>query len=75
MNGSAEKAKGQVEEAAGAIINDDELRAKGQMDQAMGSVKQTVNIGLRHAREDTRNIVDRAKDVVRQTFDKAKGGA
>jgi uncharacterized protein YjbJ (UPF0337 family) len=35
-----QRAKGKVEEVAGEIIGDDELRAKGEADQIKGNLKQ-----------------------------------
>jgi uncharacterized protein YjbJ (UPF0337 family) len=49
MNGSAEAAKGRIEQAAGALANNDRLRAKGQTDQAMGRIKQFAEAGVRQA--------------------------
>jgi uncharacterized protein YjbJ (UPF0337 family) len=72
VRGSGEVAKGRVEEAAGALVNNDKLRAKGQTDQAVGRVKQATEAGVRQARGEARKIVDKAKDVAKQAVDKAK---
>jgi uncharacterized protein YjbJ (UPF0337 family) len=37
---SAQRAKGKVKEAAGAVTGDDKLRAKGKADQMKGNLKQ-----------------------------------
>ena len=74
MRGSAEVAKGRVEEAAGVLTSHDNLRVKGQADQAMGRVKQAAEAGVRQAKDNARKIVDKAQDVAKQTVDKAKGG-
>ena len=42
MNGSTKIAKGRIEEAAGALVGNDKLRAKGQRDQTIGRMRQTA---------------------------------
>ena len=39
MNGTTDKVKGRVEEAAGVLTNDKKLKNRGKMDQAAGNVK------------------------------------
>lgn len=34
--------KGRIEEAAGALVGNDKLRAKGQRDQTIGRMRQTA---------------------------------
>jgi uncharacterized protein YjbJ (UPF0337 family) len=58
MKGSAKVAKGRVEEAAGALINNDKLRARGQTDQAIGRVKQAAEVGVRKAKDNAQKIVE-----------------
>ena len=53
MSGKADEVKGRVQEAAGAIADDDELRREGKVDQAAGKTKQAVE-----------NVVDKAKDAM-----------
>ena len=53
MTGKGQEIKGRVEEAAGAITDDDKLRREGQTDQAVGKVKQAVE-----------KVVDKTKDAV-----------
>lgn len=53
-SGTMDKAKGRVEEAAGALTNDDELREKGKIDQAAGAVKNAAE-----------KVVDKVKQAVR----------
>ncbi len=43
MNGKAEVVKGRVEEAAGALTDNDSLRNKGKVDQAAGKAKQVAS--------------------------------
>lgn len=40
MEGSLDKAKGRLKEAAGALTDDDTLRREGKIDQAAGAVKE-----------------------------------
>jgi uncharacterized protein YjbJ (UPF0337 family) len=42
MSGKTDIAKGRVEEAVGALTDNDKLRNKGKTDQAVGRVKQAV---------------------------------
>ena len=63
MRGSAEVAKGRIEEAAGALTDNDKLRAKGQTHQTVGRVTQAAEKGIRHATEFARKIVDHARDT------------
>ena len=43
MAGEADKAKGRIKEAAGALTDDDKLRREGKVDQAAGKTKDAVN--------------------------------
>jgi len=54
MAGEADKVKGRVKEAAGAITDDDRLRTEGKVDQAAGKVKDAAN-----------KVVDSVKRAVR----------
>ncbi len=54
MGGKAEEIKGRVKEAAGAISDNDKLRAEGQADQLAGKAKQVVD-----------KTIDKVKDVVK----------
>ena len=49
MKGSTDVVKGHIEEAAGALIGSNKLRAKGQKDQLVGHVKQAAEKGVRSA--------------------------
>ena len=42
MGGKTDIVKGKIEEAAGALTDNDRLRNKGKTDQAVGHVKQAV---------------------------------
>ena len=58
MAGEADKMKGRVKEAAGAIADDDKLRREGKMDQAAGKVKDAAT----RAVDKVKHAVDRATD-------------
>jgi uncharacterized protein YjbJ (UPF0337 family) len=40
MSGETDVVKGRIKEAAGALTDNDKLRAEGETDQAVGKVKQ-----------------------------------
>ena len=63
MKGSTQVVKGRIEEAAGALTDNDKLRAKGQTDQAVGHVKQSAEKGVRQVKESVRKIVDKARNI------------
>ncbi len=42
MGGKTDEVKGRIKEAAGALTDNDKLRAEGKTDQAVGKVKQVV---------------------------------
>jgi len=45
-DGKIDEAKGRVKEAAGDLMDDDELKEEGRMDKAGGKVKQAVEKGV-----------------------------
>ena len=55
MSGTADKAKGRVKEAVGALTGDRKLKREGKLDQAAGSVKDAA---------------ERAVDKVKDTLDR-----
>src|SRR5262249_11872913 len=55
MAGEADKLKGRVKEAAGALTDDDRLRREGKIDQAAGKVKDAAQ-----------KTVDKAKEAVKR---------
>jgi len=71
MRGSAKVAKGRIEEAAGALSDNDALRAKGRADQVEGQVKQSAEVNVQHAKVLARKLVDKAKSVAKEAVDKA----
>jgi uncharacterized protein YjbJ (UPF0337 family) len=50
----ADKVKGRVKEAAGALTGDKKLRKEGKADQAIGKVKDAAD-----------DVLDKAKDFVK----------
>jgi uncharacterized protein YjbJ (UPF0337 family) len=42
MGGKTDVAKGRIKEAAGALTDNDKLRAEGKTDQAVGEIKQVA---------------------------------
>ncbi len=72
MRGSANVAKGRVEEAAGALTGNNKLRARGRKNQTVGRVKQTGEKGVRQAKKSSSQIVKKAKNVARAEAAKAK---
>ena len=71
MKGSTKIVKGRIEEAVGALTDNDRLRAKGQTDQAVGHVKQAAEKGVRQVKESARKIVDKARNIAQKAIDKA----
>ena len=53
MSGTADKAKGRIKEAAGALTGDRKLKNEGKIDQAVSNVKDAT---------------DRVADKVKDTF-------
>jgi uncharacterized protein YjbJ (UPF0337 family) len=45
-SGTADKAKGRIEKAAGELLDDDKLRDRGRVDEAAGKVKDGVERGV-----------------------------
>jgi len=71
MRGSAEVAKGRIEEAAGVLTGNEKLRDKGRKDQAFGHVKQAAEKGVGKAKASARRFVDEAKDRAEERIDDA----
>lgn len=72
MKGTAEVIKGRIEEAAGALLDNEKLRDKGQKDQALGHIKQTAEKGVARAKKLAKTIVVKAEDIAQQAIDKEK---
>lgn len=60
IEGAADKAKGNIKEAAGKAVGNDRLRAEGEIDKAEGHVKDAAGKAADKAREG----VDRASDAI-----------
>jgi uncharacterized protein YjbJ (UPF0337 family) len=58
--------KGRVKEAAGDLVDNDELKREGKIDQAAGRAKEAV----RDVREKAEDTVDRLKDRIHDLSDK-----
>ena len=50
-NGTTDRIKGRVKEAAGALTDDEELKREGQTDKAAGKIKDSVNDAVDRVRE------------------------
>ena len=61
MGSDAEEMKGRAKEAAGAVADDEELKAEGKIDQAAASAK-----------EKAADAVDKVEEVVDQAAEKAR---
>jgi len=64
MGGTAEKAKGRLKEAAGALTDDDELRREGKLDQTVGKAKDAADKVVDAARDAAEKVADKTRDVV-----------
>jgi uncharacterized protein YjbJ (UPF0337 family) len=53
MAGEADKAKGRIKEAAGALTDDESLKREGKIDQAAGKIKDA-----------TQRAVDKVRDTI-----------
>jgi uncharacterized protein YjbJ (UPF0337 family) len=61
MSGTTDQIKGRIEEAAGVLTNDDQLKRQGKLDQMVGKVKETAA-----------KIAEKVKDKVEKTADSMK---
>jgi len=55
MGGKTDEVKGRIKEAAGALMDNDNLREEGKTDQAVGKAKQAVQ-----------KVADTVKDAVKK---------
>jgi uncharacterized protein YjbJ (UPF0337 family) len=58
-DGAADKAKGRIKEAAGALTDDDELREGGKLDPAVGKVRDGAG-----------KVMDKVRDAIRDAKDR-----
>jgi uncharacterized protein YjbJ (UPF0337 family) len=63
MSGRTDVAKGKIKEAAGALINNDELRQEGKDDQAVGKAKKVVEKTVRTIKEGAEKAIDKVKNA------------
>jgi uncharacterized protein YjbJ (UPF0337 family) len=64
MSGKGEEVKGRIKEAAGALTNDEKLRAEGRADQTVGKAKQVAT-----------KVVDKAQELADAAAEKARKAA
>jgi uncharacterized protein YjbJ (UPF0337 family) len=57
MGGKTDVVKGRIKEAAGALTDNNRLRAKGKADQAVGKTKQAVQKTVGTGKKTMKNIV------------------
>jgi uncharacterized protein YjbJ (UPF0337 family) len=57
-DGTYDRAKGRIKEAAGDLTDDDELEREGKLDQASGNVKDKLG----NVKEKAEDVVDKVKD-------------
>jgi uncharacterized protein YjbJ (UPF0337 family) len=72
MRGSAEIAKGRVEEAAGALADSDKLRAKGRANQAVGKIKRVIEKEVRQAKDTTGKVARSVRKIAQKAVEKSK---
>ncbi len=58
MGGKSDEVKGRIEEAAGSLTGNDQLRDKGKADQAVGKVKQAVQKVTDSVKKVVKNVTD-----------------
>ena len=56
MSGKTDVVKGRLEEAAGALTGNDELRAEGKTDQAVGKVKQVAEKAIEKVEQAVKKV-------------------
>jgi uncharacterized protein YjbJ (UPF0337 family) len=60
MAGEFDEAKGRAKEAAGALTDDDDLKAEGKVDKTSGKLKDTVDSVKDKVEDAIDNVRDRA---------------
>ena len=56
MSGRTDVVKGRLKEAAGALTDNDMLRAKGKADQAIGKVKQVAEVAVAKVKQAAKKV-------------------
>ena len=67
MGANADEAKGRVKEAAGALTNDESLKAEGKADQIGAKVKDV----LENVKERAESAIDAVKEKLAQNDNKS----
>ncbi len=62
MDDKFDQAKGRVEQAAGDLTDDDELKKRGKIDEASGKVKEKLG----EAKDKIEDVIDEAKDKLKK---------
>lgn len=56
MSGKSDELKGRAKEAAGAALDNDQLRREGKMDQTAGKVKQAAEKAVDKVKETVKKV-------------------
>jgi uncharacterized protein YjbJ (UPF0337 family) len=56
MSGKTDVVKGRLKEAAGALTDNDALRAEGKTDQAVGKVKQVAEKAINKVKQAVKKV-------------------
>ena len=62
MNDKFDQAKGRVEQAAGDIADDDEMKKQGKIDETSGKLKEKLD----QAKDKIEEVIDEAKDKLKK---------
>jgi uncharacterized protein YjbJ (UPF0337 family) len=63
MSGKSDVVKGRLEEAVGALTDNDNLRKKGKTDQVVGKVKEGIEKVGQKIEKDVRKVMDKIDGV------------
>ena len=61
MGKYSDQAKGRAKQAAGDLLDDDQLRREGKADEVAGKAKETLD----HAKKGVENVIDEVKEKTR----------
>ncbi len=65
MSGMTDVVKGRIKEAAGALINNENLRNEGKKDQAAGKAKEAVEESIREVKKEAQETINKLKGVTK----------
>ena len=68
MGDKSDQVKGRVEEAVGALTDDNDLKREGRKDRIAGEAKEK----LEHAKDKIEDVIDAAKDKLSHAKDKVE---